>query len=206
VPIQVKEESSLQKRVTFVYMSERYKVIDSTLPTFVTLTLVGWTDLFNRKIYTEILDEAFTFCIKNKALKIHAYVYMTSNIHLIVSSETNKIQDIIRDFKKYTSKKLIEAIVSYNESRREWLLKKFSDEAKRANRAAKFKVWQDGFHPVLLDNGTKIMQKLNYIHENPLETGLITKPEHWNHSSYNSYYNKDKRRPNLIINILFDEF
>lgn len=184
-------------------MSEKYKVIDSNSPTFITLTLVGWVDLFNRKIYTDILDESFTFCIENKGLKIHAYVYMMSHIHLIVSSEYNMIQDIIRDFKKHTNKKLIEAVSSYNESRKQWLLSKFSYEAKRTNRANNYKVWQDGFHPIILDSGNKIMQRIKYIHENPLETGLIIKSEDWKHSSYNAYY-KSGELPNLKIDLLFD--
>lgn len=184
-------------------MSEKYKVIDSSTPTFITLTLVGWVDLFNRKIYTDILDESLTFCIENKGLKIHAYVYMTSHIHLIVSSD-NRIQEIIRDFKKHTNKKLIEAVSSNNESRKKWLLNKFSYEAKRRNRANNYKVWQDGFHPVILDSGDKIIQRIKYIHENPLETGLITKPEVWKHSSYNAYY-KSGELPNLKIDTLFDQ-
>ena len=30
-------------------MSEKYKVIDSTVPTFITITVVDWVDLFNRE-------------------------------------------------------------------------------------------------------------------------------------------------------------
>ena len=93
-------------------MSEKYKVIDSQTATFITFTLVGWVDLFIRKVYTDILDESFEYCQKNKGLKIHGYVYMTSHIHLIVSSEEHPIQDIVRDFKKYTNKRLIETIIS----------------------------------------------------------------------------------------------
>lgn len=184
-------------------MSEKYKVIESETATFITLTLVGWVDLFIRKVYTDILDESFEYCQKHKGLKIHGYVYMTSHIHLIVSSEKNKIQDIVRDFKKYTNKRLIETIISYNESRREWLLNKFSFEAKKSGRASKYKLWQDGFHPIILDSGKKIMQRLNYIHENPLETGFVTEEKYWKHSSYNVYFNEEGELPNLKIAKLF---
>jgi hypothetical protein len=49
-----------------------------------------------------------------------------------------ELQNVIRDFKKFTSKKLIEAIQEHAESRREWLLKKFSFEAQKAGRAVSF--------------------------------------------------------------------
>ena len=58
-------------------MSEKYKVIDNNVPTFITLTLVGWVDLFIRRKYTELLDNSLSYCINNKGLKVHAYVYMT---------------------------------------------------------------------------------------------------------------------------------
>jgi REP element-mobilizing transposase RayT len=86
-------------------MSERYKIIDSSIPTFITITVVDWIDLFIRRPYVQVINESLNFCINNKGLRIHAYVFMTSHIHLIVSSEKEELQNIIRDFKKHTSKK-----------------------------------------------------------------------------------------------------
>ena len=115
-------------------MSEKYKVIDGTQPTFITITVVDWVDVFIRQQYTKILDASLNYCIENKGLRVHAYVYMTRHIHLILSSEGEELQDIIRDFKKFTSKRMIEAIKEYPESRREWLLMKFSYAANRIKR------------------------------------------------------------------------
>ena len=84
-------------------MSQRYKVIDSAEPTFVTITIIDWVDLFIRPIYFKILDDSLNYCIENKGLNVHAYVYMSSHIHMIISSYDNELQDIIRDFKKHTS-------------------------------------------------------------------------------------------------------
>ena len=47
-------------------MSEKYKVIDSTVPTFITLTVIDWVDLFVRPVYYNILDEPLNYCIKKK--------------------------------------------------------------------------------------------------------------------------------------------
>ena len=116
-------------------MSEKYKVIDSTVPTFITITVVDWVDLFTRPVYCNILDESLNYCIKEKGLSVNAYVYMTSHIHLIVTAFDGGLQNIIRDFKKFTSKKLIEAIRQNPESRREWLLQKFNFEAQKTGRA-----------------------------------------------------------------------
>lgn len=81
-------------------------------------------------------------------MREYAYVYMTSHIHLIVTSEGEALEDRIRDFKKFTSKRIIEAIKVHPQSRRKWLLKKFSFAAKRIKRGVHFKFWKDGYHPV----------------------------------------------------------
>jgi len=47
-------------------MSEKYKVIDSTVPTFITITVIDWVDLFVRPVYYNILDESLNYCIKKK--------------------------------------------------------------------------------------------------------------------------------------------
>ena len=69
----------------------------------------------------------------------------------------------MRDMKKFTSKELIKTIFEINESIREWLLKKFEFAAKR------------------------IKQRLNYIHNNPVEESYVYESEHYIYSSANEY-------------------
>lgn len=184
-------------------MSERYKVIDSQTPTFVTCTIIDWVDLFTRRKHTRILDDSLTFCQKEKGLKIHCYVYMTNHIHLIVSSEKYEIFEIIRDFKKYTNRKLIESINEVGESRKKWMLNKFRYSAKTTGRAENFKVWRDGFHPVILDTPKKIMQRFEYIHYNPIHAGFVRHEREWLNSSYRVYEEDSNLNCNLKIDRLF---
>jgi REP element-mobilizing transposase RayT len=95
---------------------------------------VDWVDVFIRQEYEKILDSSLNYCIQNKGLRVHAYVYMTSHIHLIVSAEEENLQYIIRYFKKFTSKRIIAVIKEHPESHREWMLKKFSFAANRIRR------------------------------------------------------------------------
>ena len=56
---------------------------------------------------------------------------MTNHIHLIVSAKPNfNLGNILRDFKKFTSKAIIESIQFENESRRDWMLNHFEFAAK----------------------------------------------------------------------------
>ncbi len=184
-------------------MSEKYKVIDSHQPTFITLTVIDWVDVFIRPEYTKILDESFNYCIAEKGLQVHAYVYMTSHLHAIVSSNGEELQNIIRDFKKFTSKRIVEAIQEYPESRREWLLKKFSYAAQRTKRGVNFKFWKDGFHPVILDTYIKIEQRVNYIHYNPVSARFVYHERDWLNSSYAAYEDGNRERPSVMVKPLW---
>ena len=129
-----------------------YKITDQNALHFITPTVVGWIDVFSRKVYKDIVIESLKYCCENKGLILYAYVIMTNHIHLIISAVDGNLSDIIRDFKKFTSKEVIKEIEVSNESRKVWMLNKFSFEADRTKRGAKYKFWQDGFHPIILDN------------------------------------------------------
>lgn len=97
------------------------------------------------------------------------------------------LNDIIRDFKKFTSKELVKAIKEIPESRREWLLNKFEYAAGRLKRGVNYKLWQDGFHPVELNTNKMFDERLDYIHNNPVEEGITWSAEEYKYSSASNY-------------------
>ena len=101
---------------------------------------------------------------------------MSSHLHLIISAKENfKLSGIIRDFKKHTAVKIIERIKEEPESRRALLLNQFREEGKKDARITTYKFWQKSNHAIELERSQiKIMdQKLNYIHRNPVEEGIV---------------------------------
>ena len=169
-------------------MSEKYKVIDSTVPTFITITVVDWVDLLVRPVYCNILDDSLNYCIKEKGLSVHAYVYMSSHIHLFCKATNGFIlSDVIQDFKKFTSKKIIQTIIDEPESRREWLLPYFQKACEHLKREQQYKVWQDGYHAEHIYSNSFIKQKIEYIHNNPVKDKIVTLPEDYYFSSARNY-------------------
>ena len=170
-------------------MSEKYKIADDELPHFITCTVIGWVNAFCREAYKEKVMESIRFCQANKGLKLHAWVIMSNHLHLIVSSEENKLSDIVRDFKKYTSKQIIEAIKENDrESRREWMLNMFRYAGKGNNDNKEYQFWRNGYHPVELNTRIKVAQRLNYLHENPVRAGIVWEPQDYKYSSAIDYY------------------
>jgi putative transposase len=173
-------------------MSGKYKVGDDALPHFVTFSVVGWIDVFSREEYKEIFVESLKYCQKNKGLVLHAWVVMTNHVHLIISSNSNKLEHIVRDLKKYTSKQITRAIQeNTQESRREWMLNIFSYAGKTNNNNTSFQFWKQDYHPIELNTVEKTQQRLNYLHENPVRSGLVWEPWHYKYSSANDYYSNE---------------
>jgi len=169
-------------------MSEKYKVRNPEGIYFITIIVTDWFDLFVRSIYKEIVIDPLKYCAINKGLVIYAYVIMTSHIHMIVSSlNGSELSDTIRDFKKCTSKKLIQSLLENIESRKERLLEKLSSSAERIKQGVNYKLWQDGFHPIELNTNQMIDQRLDYIHNNPVEEGIVEHPEDYLYSSARNY-------------------
>ena len=169
-------------------MSFAYKIYDQHSMYYVTFTVHQWADVFTRCIYIDIVIESLRYCQKEKGLKIYAWVIMSNHIHLIMRSETNNLSDIIRDFKKYTSSKIVKAIESNKkESRRNclpvrqtgllWLLKK--DD--------KIWFWEEGYHGVEITSPDFFETKLNYIHLNPVRAKIVERAEDYYYSSCADY-------------------
>ena len=172
----------------FYYVGSRYKIRDNEGLFFITSTVIGWVDIFTRREYRDSLINSLKFCVENKGLILHAYVIMSNHFHAIVSCEQGTdLVTTIRDFKKFTSKEIIRLIKSIRESRREWLLNKFSYEAHRVQRGQDYILWKEGYHAIQIETNSFLDRKLEYIHNNPVKAGIVDRPEDYIYSSARNY-------------------
>jgi len=159
---------------------------------FLTLTVVGWIDVFSRKNHKDAIISSLRFCIENKGLNVYCFCLMTNHLHLIVNcNEPYQLNDVIRDFKKFSSKKILAQIQNEAESRREWMLDEFSNAAKESSKHKNFKFWQVGNHAIELFSEKFTWEKINYIHQNPVEEGFVTNDFEWKYSSASNYQGMD---------------
>lgn len=153
---------------------------------FVTLTVVGWINVFTRRTYKDFIIENLSYCQKHKGLKIYAYVIMTNHLHLVIHSVQNLQSDILRDFKTYTSKELYKLIKNNpQESRKKWMLDFFQKKGMENGLNKKHQFWQNGNYPIALYSNRVIRQKIDYIHQNPVKAGFVDSPEKYYYSSAN---------------------
>lgn len=157
---------------------------------FLTMTIVDWIDLFTCLNHKNLLIESLKYCQKNKGLNIFSWCLMPSHLHMIANTtEPFQLDDVIRDFKRHTSKNLITQIENEPESRREWLLERFKFAAKIHPKNKNYKVWRDKNHAIELYTEKVTWQKLNYIHRNPVVEKIVYREEDYLYSSARNYYN-----------------
>ena len=167
---------------------DRYEIADQEKTYFLTLRVIDWVDVFTRKDYKVIIVDSLNYCVENKGLEIFAWVIMSNHLHLMVRAKEGFIlSHILRDFKKFTSKEITAKILEIGESRREWLLNKFAFEAKRTGRAKNYKFWRDDNHAICLEKSEWVLQRLNYIHQNPVRQMIVNNPEDYIFSSAIDY-------------------
>ena len=186
-------------------MSNTHKILDQRGLNFLTLSVVGWIDIFARKKYRDLAIDCLRFCQKEKGLHVHGYVIMTNHIHLVVRADGRQpLSEVIGDFKSYMATTIMKDLEKNNkESRREWLLYLFGYFAKGNKKKTAHQLWTTENHPIALFSQKVIQQKLNYIHQNPVRAGWVEWPQHYIYSSASNYL--DDGKGVLEVEVL-DEF
>jgi putative transposase len=163
-------------------MRSRYTIREPDFPYFITCTVVNWIPLFTRKPYFDLLLDSLRFCRREKGLKVHAYVILDNHLHLVAAGPD--LAGTIRDFKSYTAKVLIAQL---EQDQKIWVLNLLRYHKKPAKIKSDYQIWQEGYHPQQIISEAILIQKIDYLHHNPVRAGLVARPEDWLYSSARHY-------------------
>ena len=142
-------------------MSTKYKATTTEDAYFITITTVGWVDVFTRLNQKQIIIQALHYCQVQKGLEIYGYCIMHSHIHLLCKAINGFIlSDVMRDFKK---------------------------ACQHLKQEQQYNVWQNGYHAEHIYSNKFIKQKMDYIHNNPVNEKIVTMPEDYYFSSARNY-------------------
>jgi REP element-mobilizing transposase RayT len=154
---------------------------------FVTWTIVDWLHLFDRAPYRKIVLDSLNFLRTGKHTQLNAFVVMPSHIHaILLPDEGINLSDVIRDFKRFTSRTISKEVEKQNEIE---FLRVF-EKARQENRAqdiSTYQVWQEGSYPEAIFTEKFAKQKIDYIHLNPVRAGMVETAEEWPYSSARAY-------------------
>lgn len=160
----------------------RYKFGDDHMPHFLTCTIVNWLPLFASRYVVNIILDSLKFLRTKRDVKIFAYVIMENHIHLIAAGE--QLSQKIGSFKSFTARQIVDHMKERHANDYLRLLR-ISKKAHKEDQ--QYQVWQEGNHPQELASEKIMQQKMEYIHNNPLDRGYVEDPTHWMYSSARNY-------------------
>ena len=160
----------------------RYSIRESHCPHFITATINNWLPVFTQPEAVNIILDSWRFLQQKSWFEIFGYVILENHLHLVARSE-DLSGDIWR-FKSYTAKQ----ILAYLKDQKATRLLHLLAYTKRPHKTeSNYQVWEEGSHPQRIDNETVLLQKLDYIHQNPVKRGYVDAAEHWRYSSARNY-------------------
>ena len=149
-------------------------------PQFYTATILEWKPQLKYDKYKNVVIETLRILVNEKRINLYAFVIMSNHMHLIWQPLNDftpeKIQHSLLSFTAHQFKADLEVNHPH-------VLSHFKVKAKDRN----FQFWERNSLGVDLFNEAVFVQKLDYIHWNPVKAGLCNLPEQYYYSSAKFY-------------------
>jgi len=167
-------------------MSQKYPIVEPGGCYSLTLNTIDRVDLFIRPFFKQLIVESLNYFIEKKGLIVHGWCLMTNHLHLIIQAGDGlDLSSLVKDFKTFTAKIILEDMSPESDIRRAWIMKKI----KEAALFDKLEVWEHADPLVQLSGGETedIQQYLDRIHDNPVRNKIVALAQDYLHSSARNY-------------------
>jgi len=141
-----------------------------------------WLPIFTNQESVKIILDSLSHLQKSDNMTIFFYVILENHLHLVASSDD--ISKTMQKFKSYTAYELLKLLQKNNATT---LLKQFAFHKKAHRTETTYQIWEEGFHPKLIQSEKMMMEKINYVHHNPVKRGYVDEAKYWRYSSAKDY-------------------
>ena len=151
------------------------------LPQFITITNLNWQPVLQNDYHKQIILEALARRSALEQVTVYGFVIMPNHLHFIwqLHDGINRA-GFQRDFLKFTAQRIKEDLAKHHPA----VLQQFRVEAKDRQ----YQFWERNPLSVELWTEKVVLQKLTYIHLNPVRAGLCRWPEEYKYSSALFYH------------------
>jgi len=167
-------------------MIQKYPIAEPRGCYSLTLNTIDRVDIFVRPFFKQIVVESLNYFIEKKGLIVYGWCLMTNHLHLIAQARDGyDFPNLMRDFKTFTAKIILEDLGTESDIRRNWIMKRIREAAL----FDKLEVWESADHPVQIsaEGNEDIHEHLKQIHNNPVRNKIVALPPDYLHSSARDY-------------------
>jgi putative transposase len=148
---------------------------------YFTATIYEWKPLLANDNYKNVIIESLQYLVNEKRMELNAFVIMNNHIHLIWQAlESYTPSQNQASFMKFTAQQILRSLIKDD---------KDSHDSFKVNKYDRgYQIWKREPLSIELLNKGMFMQKLEYIHYNPVRARLCEVPEDYQYSSARFYH------------------
>ena len=149
---------------------------------YITSTLTEWMPLFKYPSVRAIVCEEISRATAECGGHISAYVIMPDHLHLLgYLPNGNLLHKYCKLWRGRSARRI--TIAAEANDFRDVLFRM----ARHASGGARYAVWKEQVRSLPMYNESKLLEKIAYIHANPVRRGLVQHPDDWEYSSWRFY-------------------
>src|SRR5215212_406868 len=151
-------------------MAHRFLISQDSPALYITIVTKDRLPVFRTDQMKEVLCTAIDEARKSAGFLLFAYVVMLDHLHLL-TNRPSTTSNVLRVLKGLTARLVIDYLKAngYSSS-----LSKLQHQ--KRDRNYKYSVWQTEKNVLPVFSEIMFMEKLNYIHQNPVRAGLVADP------------------------------
>ena len=174
-------------------MAHRYLISQDSPVLYITTVTKNRLPVFRTDQMKEVLCRAIDEARKSAGFLLFAYVIMIDHMHLL-TSRPSTTSDVLRVLKGLTARRIIDYLKanSYFDS-----LAKLQHQ--KQDRNYRYSVWQTEKNVLPIVSEGMFMEKLNYIHQNPVRAGLVENARDYRWSSARIWQGRPLENEPLLI-------
>jgi len=158
---------------------------------FITVTCLEWKMVLEDDANKDIIIESLRFLAKEERAIIYGFVIMDNHFHMIWQMVGDHLRENVqRDFLKFAGQQILKRLRNINSNLLPTLLVQAMDR--------KYQVWERNSLGIALWSSDVFIQKLNYIHTNPVRAGLCKNSDEYKYSSARFYETGEKKEWNFL--------
>ena len=176
-------------------MSHQFQISRDSQALFITIVTKNRLPVFKKDELKSVVCRALDEARKSAQFLIFAYVIMIDHVHLL-TDRPNTSSDILRVAKSLTARRVIDYLKTHNYTSS---LEKLRHRERDRN--YKFSLWQTEKNVFSVFSEAKFMEKVNYIHLNPVRAGLVERATDYRWSSARIWHGTALDDEPLLVDI-----
>lgn len=170
-------------------MKWKEKIYDEGACYFTTFNIVDWVDVFIRPVYKQTVVHTLNYFIETRKITVYSWCLMSNHLHLLAAPVQGSMAELEKDFKSFTTKKILEAIDTEPEIRKQWMMERFENFGNILGLNKKYHVWQNCSSPLYIDlkKTDLLLEHFEFIHGNPVRDKIVDIQAEYVYSSARDY-------------------